>query len=151
MSIPQNIINGIRINTNRSACIAKNQNYYLFNLFHAPFPSIKPQNTSTKETEKIIGSLKMKNSSGYDEISTKVLKISAPFISSPLCYICNKSMRSWNFRTRLKYATVKPLLKKGNKENTIWICILWNFIMYTYYFRGNCNLDLMLLSLLNCT
>ena len=37
------------------------------------------------------------------------------------------------------------------KENTIWICILWNFIMYTYYFRGNCNLDLMLLSLLNCT
>ena len=51
LSIPQNIINDIRINTNQSACIAKNPNYYLFNLFHAPFPSIKPQNTSTKEWE----------------------------------------------------------------------------------------------------
>jgi hypothetical protein len=59
----------------------------------------------------------MKNSCGYDEISTKVLKISAPFISSPLCYICNKSMLSGIFPSRLKYAIVKPLLKKGNKEN----------------------------------
>jgi hypothetical protein len=62
LSIPQNIINDIRINTNQSACIAKNPNYYSSNLFHAPFPSIKPQNKSTKETEKIIDSLKMKNS-----------------------------------------------------------------------------------------
>ena len=52
-------------------------------IFHAPFPSIKPQNTSTKEIEKIIDSLKMKNSSGYDEISTKVLKISAPLSDLP--------------------------------------------------------------------
>jgi hypothetical protein len=59
----------------------------------------------------------MKNSCGYDEISTKVLKISAPFISCPLCYICNKSMLSGIFPARLKHAKVKPLLKKGNKEN----------------------------------
>ena len=117
LSVPQNIIDGIRSNANQSVSIAKNPNYYLSNLFHAPLPSIKFQNTSTTEIEKIINSLRMKNSCGYDEISTKVLKISAPFISSPLCYICNKSMLSGIFPSRLKYATVKPLLKKGNKEN----------------------------------
>jgi hypothetical protein len=95
----------------------KNPNYYLLNLFHKPFPSIKFKNTSTKEIERIINSLKIKESSGYDEISTKILYTSAPFISSPLSYICNKSTLSGNFPTRLKYAIVKPLLKKGDKEN----------------------------------
>jgi len=75
------------------------------------------KSTSPKEIEKIINSLKIKESSGYDEVSTKILKISAPFISSPLSYICNKFMLSGTFPTRLKYATVKPLLKKGDKEN----------------------------------
>jgi len=84
----------------------------LSNLFHIPFPSIKFNNTSNKETEKIINSLKIKESSGYEEISTKVLKISSPFISSPLSYICNKSMLSGTFLTRLKYAIVEPLLKE---------------------------------------
>jgi hypothetical protein len=54
---------------------------------------------------------------GYGEISTKILKISAPFISSPLSYICNKSMLPGTFPTRLKHAIVKPIFKKGNKEN----------------------------------
>jgi len=35
-----------------------------------------------KESEKIINSLKTKESLGYDEVSTKILKISTPFISS---------------------------------------------------------------------
>jgi len=72
--------------------INKNPNYYLLNLFHKPFPSIKFKNTSTIEIEEIINSLKIKESSGYDKISTKILKINAHFISSPLSYICNKSM-----------------------------------------------------------
>jgi hypothetical protein len=79
---------------------------------------MKFKNTSTKEIENIINSLKIKESSGYDEISIKILKISAPFISSPLSCICNKSMLSGTFLTRLKYAIVKPLLKKGDKENS---------------------------------
>jgi hypothetical protein len=84
----------------------------LLNLIHKPFPSIKFKNTSTKEIEKIINSLKIKESYGYDEISTKILKINAPFISSPLSYIRNKSMLSGTFPTRLKYAIVKQLLQK---------------------------------------
>jgi hypothetical protein len=39
---------------------------------------------TTKEIERIIKSLKTKNSYGYNEISTKILKISGPFISSPI-------------------------------------------------------------------
>ena len=46
-----------------------------------------------------------------------MLKISAPFISSPLSYICNKSILSGTFPTWLKYAVVKPLLKKGDRKD----------------------------------
>jgi hypothetical protein len=38
----------------------------------------------------------------YDEITIKILKISDPFISSPLTYIFNKSMMSGIFPSRLK-------------------------------------------------
>jgi hypothetical protein len=54
---------------------------------------------------------------GYDGITTQMLKVSAPYISSPLNYICNKSIRSGTFPTCLKYPIVKPLFKKGDKEN----------------------------------
>jgi hypothetical protein len=39
------------------------------------------RNTSTEEVERIIGSLRLKNSHGYDGISKNILKVSAPFIS----------------------------------------------------------------------
>ena len=32
----------------------------------------------------------MKNSHGYDEISTKIKKVSTSYILAPLTYICNK-------------------------------------------------------------
>jgi Notch-like protein len=117
LSITEIIIHDIRCNNKQGYNINKNPNYYLLNLFHKPFPSIKFKNTSTKETEEIINFLKIKESSGYDEISTKILRISDPFISSPLSYICNKSMLSGTLPTRLKYAIAKPLFKKGATEN----------------------------------
>ena len=73
------------------------------------------RSASTKETEEIIKFLKPKNSSGYDGITTKLIKISTSFISSPLTYICNKSLSSGIFPDRMKYAVVKPLFKKGEK------------------------------------
>ena len=54
---------------------------------------------------------------GYDEISMKILKISAPFISSPLCHIINISFNSGVFPARLKYSIITPLHKKGDKIN----------------------------------
>jgi Notch-like protein len=91
----------------------------LTKLYPKPFSSIKFQNTSSNEIEKSINSLKTKESFGYDEISTKILKISAPFISSPLNCICNRSILSGTFPTRLKYAVVKSLLKKGDRKNVV--------------------------------
>ena len=73
--------------------------------------------TTTSETENIIKTLKPKNSCRYDEISNKLLKISTPFISSPLNYICNKVTTKGVFPDRLKYSVIKPLHKKGNKKD----------------------------------
>ena len=75
--------------------------------------------TSTSEVGKIIKSLKSKNSSGYDEISTRILKLSAPYIVSPLTYICNIILNTGIFPDRLKYAIIKPILKKkvGDDQN----------------------------------
>ena len=63
----------------------------------------------------IIKSLRTKDSCGYDEIPIKILKLSAPFIISPLTYICNKSLSSGVFPGTLKYPIIKPVHKNGDK------------------------------------
>ena len=93
--------------------------HYLTQSFKNPFPNINLKSISTKEIENIIKSLKPKNSSGYDGISTKLIKISSPFISSPVTHICNKSIPSGIFPDCLKYAVVKPLFKKGDKSKIL--------------------------------
>ena len=70
-----------------------------------------------KEIEKIISSLQSENSYGYDDISMKILKINAPFISCALNYICNKSVSPGIFALPLKYSIMKPLFKMGDKKN----------------------------------
>jgi len=61
------------------------------------------RNVSTKEITSIIQSQK-KYSHRYDEIiHTKVLKISANYIYSPLSYMCNKSILTGIFLDRLKF------------------------------------------------
>ena len=92
--------------------------HFLTQSFKQPFPNIKLKSVSTQEIEKIIKLLKLKHSSGYDGISTKLIKISSSFISSPLTYICNKSLSSGIFPDRMKYAVVNPLFKKGDKSKT---------------------------------
>jgi hypothetical protein len=70
------------------------------------------QYASTYEIEKIIKSLKTKNSSGYDEISNRIIKLSTPFIISPLTQICNAILNTGVFHDRLKFTIVRPLFKK---------------------------------------
>jgi len=97
-----------------------NQNSLSFSLnqvFQNSFPSIKYHCTTTKETENIIRSLKSSNSCGYDEVPSKLLKSSSCFISFPLNYICNRTLFTGVFPVRLKYATIRPLFKKGNKDD----------------------------------
>jgi hypothetical protein len=69
-----------------------------------PFLIQKLNNTSSKESERIIKSIRVQNSHGYDGITN-------------LDYICNKSIGSGTLSTHLKYSIVKPLFKKGDREN----------------------------------
>ena len=70
---------------------------------------------SNKEITSIIKSLREKNSHGYDEISTKPLKICATYLCSPLTYICNKSILSGIFPDHLKLSIIEPIYKKGDR------------------------------------
>ena len=72
---------------------------------------------STKVIYSIIKSIKSKNTYGYDDISTKILKISSNYITSPLTHICNKIILSGSFPDRLKFSIVKPVHKKGDRTN----------------------------------
>ena len=83
--------------------------------FNQPFNDISWPYTATKEINKIIDSLKSKNSSGCDEIPTKIIKISKPFVISPLINICNKVLAQGNYPERLKFSLIKPIYKSGDK------------------------------------
>ena len=63
----------------------------------------------------IIHTLKTKDSYGYNEVSSRIIKISAPYILSPLTYIFNKVLSMGVFPERLKFSEVKPLFKNGLK------------------------------------
>jgi len=83
--------------------------------FIKTYTSMEIKCTLTKEIEQIIKSLKTKNSYGYDEIFRKILKLSGPFISSPINYICNKILFWGVFPDRLKYTVIKPLHKNDDR------------------------------------
>jgi hypothetical protein len=87
---------------------------YLRQNFKQPSSAITLKNTTTQEIDKIIHSMKLKDSHGFDEISTRILKMSAPYILSPLTYIYNKILSTGIFPDRLKFSEVKPLYKEGN-------------------------------------
>jgi hypothetical protein len=92
---------------------------YLLFMEHAiksKFPKICIKPVTTEEIERIIYSFKTKDSCGYDQISLRVLKLSTPYMSLPLNYICNKIMQHGIFPERLKYSVINPLYKEGDKE-----------------------------------
>ena len=70
---------------------------------------------TAEEIIKHIQNLKPKSSSGYDQISSKLLKEIGPIISQHLCLIINQSLCTGIFLDRLKLAKVIPLFKKGDK------------------------------------
>jgi len=113
LNIAGNISNK-RINENEEE---PNPLQNLFKYFNQPFKDISWPCTSTKEINKIVDSLKDKNSSGYDEISTKIIKISKPFIISPLININNKMLAQGVYPERLKFSLIKPIYKSGDKSS----------------------------------
>ena len=62
-------------------------------------------------------SFESSNSCGCDEVPTTLLKLCSYFISSPLNYICNRTLFTGVFPDRLKYVIIRPPFKKGNKND----------------------------------
>jgi hypothetical protein len=75
----------------------------LYSVYRHTFPQIQMDPVTTKEIKEVIKSLPWKNSSGYDEIALRILKIGIPLIISPLTYLYNKCISKGNFPTRPKY------------------------------------------------
>jgi hypothetical protein len=90
---------------------------FLHSKIKQPNSRLKLKCTTTHEINKIIMTLNTKNSCGYDEISSKILKASAPFIVIPLTFIFNKIISTGVFPERLKLSEVIPLFKKGSKTD----------------------------------
>jgi len=55
------------------------------------YATLQSKPTTSTEIENMIKTIKPKKSHGNDKISTTLLKITVPFKSSPLNYICKKS------------------------------------------------------------
>jgi hypothetical protein len=96
---------------------SQNSMEYLHKAYTYPFTTLKWDYASTYEVKQIIRNLESEGTFGYDEISNLVIKLSAPFIISPFTYICNAILSAGIFPDRLKYAIVKPIFKKGNKQD----------------------------------
>jgi len=121
---------------------------YLTNSFRRPFPKISWQCAFTYKIEKNIKSIMAKNTCGYNEISNRIIKLTAPFIIKPLTHICNAILSTGVFSDRLKYAVVKPIFKKGIKQeisNYRPIALLTSFskiIRKLIYARPHAHIDM---------
>jgi hypothetical protein len=118
--LPSRITRKITASSCLTASTANNQNntiHSLNNVPQTPYPSIRYNRTTTKEIENIIKSLKSSKSFGYDEVPMNLLRLCSSFISSPLNYICNRTLSTGIFPDRLKYASIKPIFKIGKKED----------------------------------
>ena len=72
---------------------------------------------SHDDVHKIIKSLKMKGSSGFDSVSNKLVKQLEDELVPPLTIILNDSLQSGIVPSKLKEAKVLPLFKSGDKQN----------------------------------
>ena len=78
--------------------------------------SFQFQYTTPYSIEKIIGDLKPKSSSGYDNLSSKLLKEIKCIISRPLSMIINQSLRSGIFQANLNLPRWYHYTKKKTKD-----------------------------------
>lgn len=69
------------------------------------------------DIHRIIQSLKNTTSTGYDEITTAVIKYVSDIISPVLCHIFNLCIFHGIFPTKLKCTIIKPLFKKEDPKN----------------------------------
>ena len=89
----------------------KNYSYYLNKQINSTFTF---KNIDEIIVKKTINNLPTKNSCGYDDISSKLLKVIAPVIIKPLTLLINQVLNTGIFPDLLKIAKVIP--KKGDPQ-----------------------------------
>ena len=67
--------------------------------------------------DSIIKNMKSKSSTGYDNISIKLIKSAKDFQIKPLTLLMNQIIHTAEFPKQLKIAKVKPLFKKGTQPS----------------------------------
>lgn len=72
--------------------------------------------TTSEEVNRVTDNLVGKNSCGIDEISCKIIKYVAPFISIPLSHIFNLSFETGKIPEQLKTALVRPVYKSSDTD-----------------------------------
>lgn len=72
--------------------------------------------TDPEEIDKIISNLKSKNSSGHDNINSKLIKVLKNELKVPISVLTNKSISDGIFPDIFKIAKVVPIYKCKNKE-----------------------------------
>ena len=92
------------------------------NTFHSYLKNPNPNSIfflPVDETEiiNIVNQLKAKKSSGFDGISTFLLKQIIHEIAAPLTHIFNLSLSTGIFPSKMKVAKVIPIFKKGNVDD----------------------------------
>ena len=103
-----------KIGENLSKSIPENENYrkYLIN----DYPDSMFLYPITKfELSKEISKLPTNKAPGYDEITSKVVKLTSDYILTPLTYIFNLSLSEGIVPESFKTAKVIPIYKKKNK------------------------------------
>ena len=78
--------------------------------------SFKFTSVDENDIRKIINKLKPKTSSGVDNISTILLKLSKELLIKPIATIINQSLTSGIFPNKLKVAKVLPIYKKEDPK-----------------------------------
>ena len=73
--------------------------------------------TTPVEILHVVNTLKNKSSSGWDNISTKLLKELKHPLMYPICVLVNKSLADGIFPTQLKLAKVVPIHKSKDRQN----------------------------------
>ena len=72
--------------------------------------------TTSDEVKNVIDKLEGKTSCSVDDISSKVVKYVAPFISVPLSHIYNLTFSSGKILDQFKVALVTPVYKSSDKN-----------------------------------
>jgi hypothetical protein len=90
---------------------------FLKEAFPRKFHGVKTIPATETEIKSIIHSLTAKNSLGYDQITSKILKVCASLIKHSLNHIYNHSLFTGILPGNLKISVVRPLYKEGDRTN----------------------------------